>query len=136
MDCRIVRRFIPRSGTAGASDSLTDLLQLASAAGLLTGITIIVVLSIWKEWQDMKARKSGLKVGDERTRRVQGQAALYAWVVGQEFTVVLILVLLVGSQFPSFTAFSAMLALQASLLVSVASFLALRWYLNRKEDIR
>ena len=84
----------------------------------------------------MKARKSGLKVSDERTQRVQGQAALYAWVVGLEFTAGLILVILVGSQFPSFPVLSAMLALEASLLVSAASFFALRWYLNRKEDFQ
>jgi|GEM_PF-629991 len=135
MDGRDVGKIFA-SGTAGEIASLIDLLQLASAVGLLASITIIVVLSTWMEWQDMKARKSGLKVRDERTRRVQGQAALYAWVVGLEFTAGLILVILVGSQFPWFPAFSAMLALEASLLVSAASFLALRWYLNRKEDFQ
>lgn len=81
----------------------------------------------------MKAKKSGLKITDERTRRVQGQAALYSWVVGLEFTAGLILVLLFGSQYPWFPAVSAMLALSASLLVSAASFFVLRWYLSRKE---
>lgn len=50
-----------------------------------------------------------------------------------EFTAGFVLVLLVGSQFLWFPAIGAMLALDASLLVSVASFLLLRWYLDRKE---
>ena len=128
-----MRGVIAGSGGSWASNILIDLLQLASAAGLLASITIIVVLSIWEFWRDMKAKKSGLKITDERTRRVQGQAALYSWVVGLEFTAGLILVLLFGSQYPWFPAVSAMLALSASLLVSAASFFVLRWYLSRKE---
>jgi len=112
---------------------LTDFLQLASAVGLIAAITIIVVLTVVKTSQDLRAKKAGLKVSDERTRRVEGRAALYAWVVGVEFTAGFILALLVGSQFLWFPVPSAMLALAASLLVSVASFLLLRWYLNRKE---
>jgi len=112
---------------------LTDLLQLVSGVGLIAAITIIVVLTIVKTSQDLRAKKAGLKVDDERTRRVQGQAALYAWVVGVEFTAGFVLVLLVGSQFSWFPAVDAMLALEASLLVSMASFLLLRWYLNRRE---
>jgi len=98
--------------------------------------TIIVVLSVVKTAQDMRARKAGLTVDDERTLQVKGQAALYAWVVGVEFTTASVLVLLVGSQFPSFPPISAMVALEASLLVSLASFLLLQWYLNRREAFR
>jgi len=112
---------------------LTSLLEPASAVGLIAAITIIIVLTVVKTTQDVRAKKAGLKVNDERTRRVQGQAALYAWVVGVEFTTGFVLVLLVGSQFLWFPAITAMHALVASLLVSVASFLLLRWYLDRKE---
>jgi hypothetical protein len=115
---------------------LTDFLQLASAVGLIAAIAIIVGLTYVKMWQDMKAKKAGLKVSDERTRRAQGQAALYAWVVTVEFTTGFILVLLVGSQFLWFPTISAMLALEASLLVSMASFLLLRWHLDRKESFQ
>ena len=115
---------------------MTDILQLASAVGLLVAITIIVVLTLFKTAQDLRARKAGFKVDDERTRQVRGQAALYAWVVGVEFTTGFVLVLLVGSQFSWFPSISAMLALEASLLVSMASFLLLQWYLNRRETFR
>ena len=100
---------------------------------MLAAITIIVVLTVVKTAQDIGAKKAGLKVDDERTRHVRGQAALYAWVLGVEFTMGFVLVLLVGSQFSSFPSISAMLALEASLLVSIASFLLLQWYLNRRE---
>jgi len=99
-------------------------------------ITIIVVLSIVKTAQDLRTRKAGLTVDDERTRQVRGRAALYAWVVGVEFTTGFVLLLLVGSQFSWFPSISAMLALEASLLVSMASFLLLQWYLNRRETFR
>jgi hypothetical protein len=115
---------------------LTDLLQLASAIGLIAAITIIVVLTAVKTSQDMRARRLGFKVSDERTQRVQGQAALYAWVVSVEFTMCFVLVLFAGSQFPWFPAISAILALEAILLVSIASFLLLRWYLDRKESLQ
>ena len=115
---------------------MTDLLQLVSGVGLIAAITIIVVLTVLKTAQYMRAQKRGLKVDDERTRRVQGQAALYSWVAGVEFTTGFILVLLVGSQFPWFPAIGPTLALWASLLLSVASFLLLRWYLDRKETFQ
>ena len=112
---------------------MTDLLELASGVGLIAAITIIVVLTVVKTSQDLRAKKAGLKVDDERTRRVQGRAALYAWVVGVEFTTFFVLVLLVGSQFAWFPVIGAMTALEASLLVSMASFILLQWYLGRKE---
>ena len=115
---------------------MTDLFQLASVVGLVGAITIIVVLTVVKTAQDMGAKIAGLKVDDERTRQVKGQAALYAWVLGVEFTAGFVLVLLVGPQFPWFPSISAMLALEASLLVSMASFLLLQWYLNRRETFR
>jgi len=115
---------------------LTDILQLASVVGLFAAITIIVVLTVVKTAQDMRAKNAGLKVDDERTRHVRGRAALYAWVLGVEFTTGFVLVLLVGSQFPWFPSISAMLALEASLLVSMASFLLLQWYLNRMETFQ
>jgi len=115
---------------------LTDLLQLASGLGLIAAISIIVVLSIVKTSQDIRAKKAGFRVDDERTRRVQGQAALYAWVIGVEFTTGFILVLLVGSGFLWLSEISAMSALEAVLLVSFASFLLLQWYLNRTETFR
>lgn len=115
---------------------MTDILQLASVVGLFAAITIIVVLSLIKFVQDIRVEKAGLKVDDERTRQVRRQAALYAWVVGVEFTTGFVLVLFVGSQFSWFPSISAMLALEASLLVSMASFLLLQWYLNRREAFR
>lgn len=115
---------------------MTDLLQATSAVGLLAAIAVIVVLTYVKLFQDMRAKKAGLNVSDERTRRVQGQAALYAWVVSVEFTAGFILVLFVGSQFAWFPSIGAMLALEASLLVSMASFLLLRWHLDRKGPLQ
>lgn len=115
---------------------MTDLLQLVSVIGLFVAIIIIVVLTFVKFSSDTRAKKAGLAVNDERTRRVQGQAALYAWVVGVEFTTGFVLVLYVGSLFQGFPVISAMLALTASLLVSVGSFLLLRWYLERREALR
>lgn len=112
---------------------MSDLLQLAAGLGLTATITIIVVLTALKTWQDLKAKKAGLRVNDERTQWAKGQAALYAWLVGLEFTTALVLAILFGSQFPWFPSISAMLALEASLLVSTASFLLFRWYLDRKE---
>ncbi len=115
---------------------MTDLLQLASAVGLFAAIIIIVVLTFVNFSRDTRAKKAGLAVEDERTKRVQGQAALYAWVVGVEFTTGFVLVLYVGSLFQGFPVISAMPALTASLLVSLASFLLLRWYLERREALR
>ena len=115
---------------------MTDILQLASVVGLFAAIAIIVVLSVVLAARDMRAKMEGLTVNDERTRQVKGQAALYAWVLGVEFTTGFVLVLLVGSQFTWFPSISAMLALEASLLVSVASFLLLQWGLSRREALR
>ena len=95
---------------------------------------IIILVGILVLWKIIKDRKSGLPIVDERTRRVKGQAAYYALILGIYFALALLWVTFLGPKFLGLPELGTMPALISTILVSSISFLALRWYLNSKED--
>lgn len=101
---------------------------------LLVIAAIIIALGIYAVWKYVKDRKSSLPVTDERTRKVNGQAAYFALFVGLYFTLGLIWVIFLGPKLLGLPEIEAEPALIASLLVSSISFFVFRWYLRRKED--
>ena len=95
---------------------------------------IIVLVGIILAWRMLKDRRSGYPQQDERTQRITGKAATYALLIGQYFTIALLLVNLINQELYGSPAFEVGYALIASLLVSSLSFLALRSYFDRKGD--
>ena len=95
---------------------------------------IIVLVGVVVVWKILKERRSGYPPQDERTQRITGKAATYAFFIGQYFTIVLLAVTLINQEFYGSPAFEAGYALIASLLVYSLSFLVLRLYFDRKGD--
>jgi len=110
---------------------MSDLLVISALLGAAAIIIILGILLVWKIGRD---RKSSLPVADERTRRVNGQAALYALIGGVYSTLGLVWVVFFGSMFLGLPEIGAMPALITSVLVYIVLYLAFRWYFNRKED--
>jgi len=99
---------------------------------LIASLAVIIgTITIWKTHRE---RKSGFPRSDERTQRITGKAAFYSLYIGLYFMIAVLLTLLVGKEFFGFPDLDAMPALNASILVFSVSFLALRWYFNRKGD--
>jgi len=99
---------------------------------LIASLAVIIgTITIWKTHRE---RKSGFPRSDERTQRITGKAAFYSLYIGLYVMIAVLLTLLVGKEFFGFPDLDAMPALNASILVFSVSFLALRWYFNRKGD--
>ena len=96
------------------------------AIGILVGVFVV--------WRMLEDRKSGFPAKDERTRRVTGKAAYYAFYIGSYFMVALMVVNLVGQEFLGLPSLDGWYALAASIFVQGLTFIGLRWYFDRKGD--
>ena len=95
------------------------------AIGILIGVFVV--------WRILKDRKSGFPAQDERTRRITGKAAYYAFYIGSYFMVVLMMVNLVVLEL-GLPSLDVGYALVASILVQSLTYGGLRWYFDRKGD--
>lgn len=95
---------------------------------------IIVGLGVIFAWIFIKERRSGYPLRDERTQRITGRAATYAFYIGQYFTLALLAVNIISREFYGSYAFEEGYALIVSLLSYSLSFIGLRLFFNRKGD--
>ena len=95
---------------------------------------IIIGLGVIMAWMLIKERRSGYPLKDERTQRITGKAATYAFYIGQYFTIALLAVNIISKEFYGSYAFEEGYALIVSLLSYSLSFIGLRLFFNRKGD--
>jgi len=95
-----------------------------------------LLIGAWVVLRRFHEKKSGFPTQDERTLKINGIAATYSLYIGTYFMVVLLLVLIIGEEFLGLPDFGAGPVLIASLLAFDVAFLALRWFLGRKGDLR
>ena len=99
--------------------------------GILALIILVGILALWK---NLKDKKSGFPLVDERTQRLNWKAAYYAMFMGQYFIVAYLLVNIVGREFFGMPEIEVGYPMIAALLVSSVSFLVLRWHFGRKGE--
>ncbi|UCH32110.1 MAG: FeoB-associated Cys-rich membrane protein [Candidatus Bathyarchaeota archaeon] len=97
------------------------------AIGVLIGILVI--------WRMLRDRKSGFPAQDERTKKVTGKAASYAFLFGVYFMMALAAANLTNQEFGGSPFLDAGYALVISTLVQSLTFLGLRVYFNRKGEV-
>jgi hypothetical protein len=95
---------------------------------------IIIGLGVIIAWMLIKEGRSGYPLKDERTQRITGKAATYAFYIGQYFTIALLAVNIISKEFYGSYAFEEGYALIVSLLSYSLSFIGLRLFFNRKGD--
>jgi hypothetical protein len=100
--------------------------------GILALLILIPVLVLWKILKD---KRSGLPLGDERTRKLTWKAGYYAMFIGQYFILAYLWATIIGREFFGMPEIEAGYPMIAALLVPSVSFLVLRWYLGRKGDL-
>ncbi len=98
---------------------------------ILATIVVIGILVIWRKLED---RKSGFPAQDERTKKITGKAATYAFFIGSYFMIALMAADLLNREFVGSPLLDAGYALVISILVQSLTFLGLRLYFNRKGD--
>jgi hypothetical protein len=101
----------------------------------LCGIAAIIIgLGVIFAWMLIKERRSGYPLRDERTQKITGKAATYAFYIGQYFTIALLAVNIISRELYGLYAFEEGYGLIASLLSYSLSFIALRLFFNRRGD--
>ena len=111
---------------------MNDLLWPLASVGILAIIVLIGVLVIWKILKD---KRLGFPVKDERTQKITGIAATYAFYIGSYFMVALMLANLLNYEVLGVPLLDAGYALISSILVNGLTFIIVHWYFNRKGDV-
>jgi hypothetical protein len=97
---------------------------------LLTGI----LLGVFAIWRILENRRSGFPSRDERTQKITGKAATYAFYVGSYFMLALMVANLINLEFQGAPILDTGYALAISVLVNSLTFGGLRWYFDQKGD--
>jgi len=61
---------------------MSDFTWILTSWGIVVAIVIIGVMVVWRILED---RKSGFPAQDERTKKITGKAAMYAFSIGNYF---------------------------------------------------
>jgi len=110
---------------------MADLPWFMVSGGILV---TIVLLGVFVIWRILRERRSGFPAKDERTQKITGRAATYAFFIGSYFMIALMLVNLLNLEFRGAPLLDAGYALVISILVNSLTFLGLRLYFDRKGD--
>ena len=97
-------------------------------------LATIVILGVFLIWRMLKEFRSGFPLKDERTQKVSGKAAYYAFHLGSYFMIALMLMNILSREFRGEYLLDAGYALVISVLVQSLTFIGLRLYFERKGD--
>ena len=111
---------------------MTDPAWPLMGVGILATIVLVGVFVIWRILKD---RKLGFPAKDERTQKVTGMAATYAFYIGSYFMLALMLANLLSREFLGVPLLEEGYALIISILVQSLTFIGVQTYLNRKGDL-
>ena len=98
---------------------------------ILATVIISGVFFIWKMYKELR---SGFPLKDERTQRVSGKAAYYAFYIGSYFMLVLMLVNIVNREFRGAYLLDGWYALAFSIIVQSLMYFGFQQYFNGRED--
>ena len=111
---------------------MNELLWSLASVGILAIIVLIGVLAIWKI---LKEKRLGFPNKDERTQKITGIAATYAFYTGSYFMLALMFTNILSTELLGASILDTGYAIISSILVSNLTFLIVRWHFNRKGDI-
>jgi uncharacterized membrane protein len=114
------------------SDALANIPWSGVSGGILVTIVVIGIFAVWRL---LKERRSGFPLKDERTQKITGTAAYYAFYIGTYFMLALMGVNLLNQEFTGVPLLETGYALLISVLVQSLAFLGIQAYLSRKGDL-
>jgi uncharacterized membrane protein len=110
---------------------LTNIQWTIASGGVLVTIVLIGIFVIWR---GLKERRSGFPLKDERTQKITGTAAKYAFYTGSYFMLALMGVNLLNDTFTGVPLLETGYALLISVLVQNLAYIGILAYLNRKGE--
>jgi uncharacterized membrane protein len=110
---------------------MTETTWIIGSVAILATAILIGIIFIWIR---LKERKSGFPITDERTQRINEKAAFYSLFMGLYFMIAYLFVTMIGREFFAMPEIEAGYPMIVSLLVFSVSYIAIRWYLNRKGE--
>ena len=103
--------------------------------GMSMGIlATIVILGVYVIWKIQKELRSGFPLKDERSQRVSGNAAFYAFHLGSYFMIALMLGNVLSRELRGVYLLDGWYALIFSIIVQSLMYIGFRLYFERKED--
>ena len=112
---------------------MTDLPWSMGSIGILATIVIIGVFVFWRMLKEMR---SGFPLKDERTQRVSGNAAFYAFHLGSYFMIALMLGNILSNELRGVYLLDGWYALNFSIIVQSLMYIGFRLYFERREDLQ
>ena len=110
---------------------MTNIPWFVVSGGILVTTVLIGIFVFWKMLKD---RRLGFPLKDERTQKITGTAATYAFYIGSYFMIALMAVNLLNQEFTGVPLLETGYALVLSVLVQSLAFIGIQAYLNRKGD--
>jgi uncharacterized membrane protein len=105
-----------------------------SVAIPLIGV-IIVLTAAWRMRRAIQERKSGFPLKDERTVKIQGQAASYAIQVGSWYMILLLFYNMYIIEVLGWSELSSLPVLNSTIIIMNVTYLALQRYFAGKEEL-
>jgi uncharacterized membrane protein len=99
-------------------------------------LVAIAFLGIYFVWKIVKELRSGFPLKDERTQRVSGRAAYYAFHLGSYFMLALMLLNVLSRELRGAYLLDGWYALIFSIIVQSLMYIGFRLYFERKEDFQ
>ena len=112
---------------------MTNLPWTGMSGGILATIVILGVYVIWKIQKELR---SGFPLKDERTQRVSGKAAFYAFHLGSYFMLALMLGNILSREIRGVYLLDGWYALIFSIIVQSLMYIGFRLYFEKKEDFQ
>ena len=98
-------------------------------------LVILVLIGVVVIRRILKERQSGFPAKDERTQKLTGIAATYAFYLGSYFMIALMLTNLLNQELLGLPLLEEGYAIIVAILVQNLTFIGVRLYLNRKGDL-
>jgi hypothetical protein len=95
---------------------------------------VIVAIAAYGTWKILQAKKSGELLADERTKRIQGKAALATMMLVFYYLIALNFYNIVNIEFLGGVELESMFVINSTLIIGGCTFLVLGYYFNGKED--
>ena len=110
---------------------MSDLLWPLTSGGILVATVLIGIFAVRKMLKD---KKSGFPIQDERTQKITGKAATYAFYIGSYFILALMMINIISQELLNAPFLETGYALLVASLVQSLTFLVASWYFGRKGD--
>ena len=111
---------------------MTNIFWSVISFGIILVTTVLI--GIFAVWKMLKERRSGFPLKDERTQKITGTAATYAFYIGSYFMIALMLMNLLNEEFTGVPLLETGYALISAILVQNLTFIGIRTFLNKKGD--